>query len=160
MTAKGRSLAGSAAVVGAVALVGAPAVWADSTPVGKLPPPSVTTMTTAKGWLVSVTLPTRSPSTGLVWRIARPLDTRVVRQVGEADVGRPRLPRRRHRTDVDHAHPDARRRVTEGDPGGAVRRPLDLSAAADVYSTGGQWNATSAPSPPTNTTPVSPNASV
>lgn len=87
MTAKGRSLAGSAAVVGAVALVGAPAVWADSTPVGKLPPPSVTTMTTAKGLLVSVTLPTRSPSTGLVWRIARPLDTRVVRQVGEADVG-------------------------------------------------------------------------
>lgn len=74
-------------MIGAVALVVAPAVWADSTPVGKLPPPSVTTMTTAKGWLVSVTLPTRSPSTGLVWRIARPLDTRVVRQVGEADVG-------------------------------------------------------------------------
>ena len=60
---------------------------ADSTPVGSLPKPTVTTVVTRHGSLVSVTAPARKPSTGLVWRIARPLNTRIVRQVGEADVG-------------------------------------------------------------------------
>ena len=60
---------------------------ADSTPVGPLPKPAVTTVTTTKGSLVSVSLWARKPSTGLVWRIARALDARIVRQVAEADVG-------------------------------------------------------------------------
>ena len=56
-------------------------------PVGPLPTPAVTKVTTAKGSLVAVSLPARPAGTGLVWRVARPLDARVVRQVGEADVG-------------------------------------------------------------------------
>jgi hypothetical protein len=32
-------------------------------------------------------LPRQNPSTGLVWRIARPVDSRVLEQVSEADVG-------------------------------------------------------------------------
>ena len=69
------------------ALVATGVAAADSTPVGPLPKPAVTKVTTAKGSLVAVALPTQAPRTGLVWRIARRLDTRVVRQVGEADVG-------------------------------------------------------------------------
>jgi hypothetical protein len=62
-------------------------VRADSTPVGPLPKPAVTAIATTKGSLVSVSLKAHTPSTGLVWRVARPVDTRVLRQVGEADVG-------------------------------------------------------------------------
>ena len=69
------------------ALVAAGTAAADSTPVGPLPKPAVTRVTTAKGSLVAVALPTQTARSGLVWRIARPLDTRLVRQVGEADVG-------------------------------------------------------------------------
>ena len=60
---------------------------ADSTPIGPLPAPTVTTVTAKRGSLVSVSVKARKPSTGLVWRVARSIDTRVVRQVGEADVG-------------------------------------------------------------------------
>ena len=74
----------SVAVLGFVA---AGTAAADSTPVGPLPTPAVTTVTTAKGSLVAVGLPARPAGTGLVWRVARALDTRVVRQVGEAGVG-------------------------------------------------------------------------
>jgi len=71
-------------VVAAVPTSGA---LADSTPVGQLPTPAVTRVTTAKGSLVAVGLPAQPARTGLVWRIARPLDTRIVIEVGEADVG-------------------------------------------------------------------------
>ena len=64
--------------VAVLALAGAGAAAADSTPVGPLPKPAVTTVTTAKGSLVAVALPRQAPRTGLVWRVARPLDTRVV----------------------------------------------------------------------------------
>ena len=73
--------------VALLAFVAAGTAAADSTPVGPLPPPAVTKVTTAKGSLVAVSLPARPAGTGLVWRVARPLDTRVVRQVGEAGVG-------------------------------------------------------------------------
>jgi hypothetical protein len=71
----------------AAAALGTGTARADSAPVGPLPKPALTTVATTKGALVSVGLPARKPSTGLVWRVARPVDTRVVRQVGEADVG-------------------------------------------------------------------------
>ena len=71
----------------AVAALLPTAARADSTPIGPLPTPTVTTVTTTKGSLVSVSLKARTPSTGLVWRVARALDTRVVKQVAEADVG-------------------------------------------------------------------------
>src|SRR5512133_1662267 len=71
----------------ALALISAPAARADSTPVGPLPPGQVTTTTTKPGLLVAVALPHARSGSGLVWRIARPFDARVVRQVAEADVG-------------------------------------------------------------------------
>ncbi len=73
--------------VAVLALAGAGTAVADSTPVGRLPTPAVTRVTTAKGSLVAVALPAQPARTGLVWRIARPVETRIVKQVGEADVG-------------------------------------------------------------------------
>jgi hypothetical protein len=60
---------------------------ADSTPVGPLPAGSVVTTTAKAGLLVAVALPRASRASGLVWRIARPFNSRVVHQVAEADVG-------------------------------------------------------------------------
>ena len=61
---------------------------ADSTPIGPLPAHPTSTISTHRGLLVSVALPRQAASTGLVWRLARPFDSRVLRQVSEADVGR------------------------------------------------------------------------
>jgi hypothetical protein len=71
----------------AIGLVGAAVGRADSTPVGKLPPGPVTTTTTKPGSFVAVALPRSPRSSGLVWRIARRYDSRVARQISEADVG-------------------------------------------------------------------------
>jgi hypothetical protein len=73
-------------VSAAVAVTGGTAVaLADSTPVGPLPAAPLTTVDAPRGELVAVALPKRSG--GRVWRIARPFDTKVLRQVSEADVG-------------------------------------------------------------------------
>jgi hypothetical protein len=61
---------------------------ADSTPVGPLPAGSVSSTTTLPGQLVAVALPKAREGTGLVWRLARPYDPRVVRQLSEADIDR------------------------------------------------------------------------
>jgi hypothetical protein len=61
---------------------------ADSTPVGPLPAGPVSRTTTSSGQLVAVALPKARKGTGLVWRLARPYDSKVVRQLSEADVGR------------------------------------------------------------------------
>lgn len=58
---------------------------ADSTPVGPLPPGPSSTIETQKGQLVAVALPRRT--SGRVWRIARSYNSKVVRQVSEANVG-------------------------------------------------------------------------
>ena len=71
----------------AAAVLSAPPARSDSTPVGALPPGPVTTTTTKPGLLVAVALPHASSASGLVWRIARRYDSRVVQQVSEADVG-------------------------------------------------------------------------
>ncbi len=60
---------------------------ADSTPVGPLPAGPVQTVTVKKGQLVALALPRPSRSSGLVWRVARPYDAKVVQQTEEADVG-------------------------------------------------------------------------
>jgi hypothetical protein len=65
----------------------APIAGADSTPVGALPAGSVATTTTKPGLLVAVALPHARRGSGLVWRLARRFDARVVKQVSEADVG-------------------------------------------------------------------------
>lgn len=67
--------------------VPAPRAEADSTPVGPLPGGPTTTVTTARGTLVAIALPRQKASTGLVWRLARRVNGRVVHQVSEADVG-------------------------------------------------------------------------
>ncbi len=78
--------AGLLGIVAAAAIaVGARAVSSDSTPVGPLPAGPVSTIQTQKGELVAVALPHRA--NGRVWRIARPVNAKVVREVSEADVG-------------------------------------------------------------------------
>jgi hypothetical protein len=47
----------------------------------------ISTITTAPRQLVAVALPDAARRSGLVWRIARRYDSRVVREVSEADVG-------------------------------------------------------------------------
>ena len=75
-----RSLA--AALTVAALLAGAAA--ASAPPVGPLPKPLVTTVHTPLGSLVPVALPTRA---GYVWRIARPIDGKIVSEISEGDVG-------------------------------------------------------------------------
>ncbi|MCP9488061.1 MAG: hypothetical protein MSC30_19655 [Gaiellaceae bacterium MAG52_C11] len=72
------------AAVGATAALPAPA---DSTPIGPLPKGPVTSIETSRGSLVAVALPRQKPSSGLVWRVARRVDARVLAQVSEANVG-------------------------------------------------------------------------
>jgi hypothetical protein len=74
-----------AAALSLVALTVAGAATATAPPVGALPAGPVSTITTQRGQLVSVALPARA---GLSWRIARPFDGHIVREVTEADVGR------------------------------------------------------------------------
>jgi hypothetical protein len=78
-------LVAALAAVCTLALAGT--AQADSTPVGPLPGGPVQTVTVKRGQLVAVALPKAASSTGLVWRIARAFDAKVVTQTEEADVG-------------------------------------------------------------------------
>lgn len=60
---------------------------ADSTPIGLLPAGPTTTVSAKRGTLVAVVLRSRKPSTGLVWRLARPFDSAIVQQVSEGEIG-------------------------------------------------------------------------
>jgi hypothetical protein len=66
-----------AAATGAVATASAP-------PVGALPAGPTATLVAQKGQLVAVALPHRPG--GRVWRIARPFNGHVLRQVSEGDI--------------------------------------------------------------------------
>jgi hypothetical protein len=66
-------------------LVIAASALATATPVGPLPKGPVTTVSAARGTLVSVALPHRSG--GKVWRQANTVDQMVLKQVSEGDVG-------------------------------------------------------------------------
>jgi hypothetical protein len=69
-----------------IALSGGTAVaLADSTPVGPLPAGPAATIEVEHGELVALALPQRGA--GHVWRIARPFDANVLREVSEANVG-------------------------------------------------------------------------
>jgi len=78
-----RRLVSLAAVVAAVCVLAAIAS-ADAPPIGPLPAPAVTHVTTTKGSLVSIALPRRA---GYEWRIAGALKASVVREQTEGDVG-------------------------------------------------------------------------
>jgi hypothetical protein len=69
----------------AVAIGAATAARASSPPIGPLPPGTRATVSTKAGELVAIALPHRPG--GRVWRIARPFDGSVLREVSEADVG-------------------------------------------------------------------------
>lgn len=73
-------------LLAAAAAASALAVAASATapPIGPLPKPAVTHVTTAKGSLVSIALPRRA---GYDWRIAGALKASVVREQTEGDVG-------------------------------------------------------------------------
>ena len=77
-----RGLAGAVLVSLTVASAGV----ASAPPVGPLPPGPRSTIQTTVGELVSVALPHRAG--GRVWRVARPVNGNVLREVAEADVGR------------------------------------------------------------------------
>jgi hypothetical protein len=77
-------LAFAAALAGALLFV-LPAA-ASAPPVGKLPPGPLTTISAKRGTLVAVALPHRA--NGLVWRQARGVNPKVLREVSEADVGK------------------------------------------------------------------------
>ena len=68
----------TAGLVAALALVGPGAARADSAPVGPLPAGPVSTTTTKPGQLVAVAS-ARERELGLVWRIARSFNAKVVR---------------------------------------------------------------------------------
>lgn len=64
----------------------APAAQASAGPVGALPKGPVTTISVKKGELVAVALPSAAASTGLVWRVARAYNGKVVSEVTEGDL--------------------------------------------------------------------------
>jgi hypothetical protein len=76
--------AAAAALTVALATV-AGAGTAASPPVGPLPSGPTSTIQTQVGQLVAFALPHRP--NGRVWRVARAIDSKVLVQVGEADVG-------------------------------------------------------------------------
>ena len=71
------------AAAAAVLVLSVPAE-ASAPPVGRLPKGPVTTVHTPRGTFVSIALPHLK---GLSWRLARRIDSRVVVQVAEGDIG-------------------------------------------------------------------------
>ena len=71
------------ALAAAAALAGAAS--ASAPPVGPLPAGPVQRITTQRGQLVAVALP--QAANGRTWRLARPVNPKVLREVSEADVG-------------------------------------------------------------------------
>ena len=67
-----------------VALILTVPAFGSAPPVGPLPKGPVTSISTAKGSLVSVALPSRA---GKSWRLARVVNARVLVEVTEANVG-------------------------------------------------------------------------
>jgi hypothetical protein len=79
------------ALIAAIAGLLVPSVSASvasAPPVGPLPPGQVTTISAARGTLVAVALPGQSASSGLVWRQARTVNVKVLRQTSERNIGR------------------------------------------------------------------------
>jgi hypothetical protein len=73
------------AAASAALLVAGVGAQASAPPVGPIPKGPVSSVTTQKGQLVAVALPKRG--SGLVWRVARSVNTAVLQQVSEGNVG-------------------------------------------------------------------------
>jgi hypothetical protein len=80
-----RAWFGFAAAAALIVATGTSVAGAAAPPVGPIPKGPVSVVATPVGQLVAVALPHRSQ--GRVWRIARPVNSAVLRQVSEADVG-------------------------------------------------------------------------
>jgi hypothetical protein len=76
-----------AAIVGLLVLPVSASV-ASAPPVGPLPAGQVTTISASRGTLVVVALPGKPASSGLVWRLARAVNAKVLRQTSERNIGR------------------------------------------------------------------------
>lgn len=85
-TSRSCLVVGFAVAVIAGAAILATAGRATAPPVGPLPFGPSTTIETTAGQLIAFALPHRGA--GRVWRIARPIDASVLRQVSETDVGK------------------------------------------------------------------------
>jgi hypothetical protein len=77
----------AATTVGLLVVPVSPSV-ASAPPVGPLPPGQVTTISAAPGTLVAVALPGQPASSGPVWRLARTVNVKVLRQTSERNIGR------------------------------------------------------------------------
>jgi predicted secreted protein len=76
------------AVIVGLLVIPVSASVASAPPVGPLPAGQVTTISAAKGTLVAVALPGQPASSGLVWRLARSVNAKVLRQTSERNIGR------------------------------------------------------------------------
>ena len=76
-------LVSAAAAAAAVLVLSLPAE-ASAPPVGKLPPGPVSTIRAPRGTLVAIALPKHA--NGLVWRLARRVDPKVLVESGEGDL--------------------------------------------------------------------------
>lgn len=74
-----------AAIAAAVVLSAVPAAVASSTPVGPLPKGPVVLLTVKPKEQFTIVVKKRPAKTGLVWRIARAFNPKVVKQVGEGE---------------------------------------------------------------------------
>ncbi len=87
LVARGLLALGLVTISIGIGLAIAAAARAGSTPVGLLPAGPTSTTITAPGQLVAIALPRARRTSGFVWRLARAYDTRIVREISEADVG-------------------------------------------------------------------------
>jgi hypothetical protein len=76
------------AVIAGLVVAPVSASVASAPPVGLLPPGQITAISAARGTLVAVALPGQPASSGLVWRLARTVNVKVLRQVSERNIGR------------------------------------------------------------------------
>jgi hypothetical protein len=74
------------AVLAAAASAAAIAAPLSAPPVGPLPKGPVTSITAARGTTISIALKQAPSSSGLVWRVARSFNSKVVQQVGEGEL--------------------------------------------------------------------------
>ena len=81
-----RTIATSLALL-VCALLLTDAALADSTPVDRLPPGPAVRVEATRNTLVAIALPRPKRTGGLVWRLARPVDRAVAREVSEGEVG-------------------------------------------------------------------------
>ena len=77
-----------AIVLAALITPALPVAVASAPPVGPLPPGQVTNVSTPVGSLIAIALPGQTASSGLVWRLARRVNSTVLRQTSERNVGR------------------------------------------------------------------------